>query len=77
MSGQILTQKLKRNGWPEDEAPRMMDESLLAYSTGTLDDEVENTVWHEWRLDGRIVKRGAHVTLKKNVAAEAVAAMMG
>jgi len=75
MSGQILTQKLKRNGWPDDEAAAMLDESLLEYSTGIFDDDVENTVWQEWRLDGKIVKRGAHVTLKKNVAAEAVAAM--
>lgn len=71
----ILIHKLKRNGWPEDEEAAMIEESLLEYSTGTLDNENEYTVWREWRLDGKIVKRGAHVTLKKNVAAEAVAAM--
>lgn len=73
----ILIVKLKRNGWPEDEAPVMIDESLLEYTEGALDDENEHTTWREWRLDGKIVKRGAHVTLKKNVAAEAVAAMFG
>jgi hypothetical protein len=73
----ILTQKLIRNGWPEDEAPVMMEESLLEYAEGVLDDENERTVWREWRLDGKIVKRGAHVHLKKNVAAQGIAAMFG
>jgi len=73
----ILTQKLKRNGWPEDELMTEIEESLLEYTEGVLDDENERTVWKEWRLDGKIVKRGVHVTLKKNVAAEAVAAMFG
>jgi len=71
----ILTQKLKRNGWPEDEAPTAMDDSLLAYTEGGFEDDNEITKWQEWRLDGKIVKRGAQVHLKKNVAAEAVAAM--
>lgn len=74
---EILIHKLKRNGWPEDEPQSMIEESLLEYSTGVIDDENEHTVWHEWRLEGKIVKRGAHVTLKKNVAAEAIAAMFG
>ena len=69
--------KLKRNGWPEDELPEMIDESLLEYTEGGFEDENEITKWREWRLDGKIVKRGAHVTLKKNVSAEALAAMFG
>lgn len=69
--------KLKRNGWPEDEPMTEIEESLLDYSEHELDDENEHTIVREWRLDGKIVKRGAHVTLKKNVAAEAVAAMFG
>lgn len=73
----ILTQKLVRNGWPEDEPARMMDESLLVKTEGVLDDENEYTTWAEWRLDGKIVKRGAHVTLKRNVLAEGIAAMLG
>jgi len=72
---QIQIIKLKRNGWPEDESLTEIDESLLEYSEHELDDDNERTIVREWRLDGKIVKRGAHVTLKKNVAAEAVAAM--
>jgi len=72
----ILTQKLKRNGWPEDESAKMMDESLLEYKEGVFEDDNEKTSWKEWRLDGKIVKRGAHVHLKKNIAAEGIAAML-
>ena len=72
---QILIHKLVRNGWQEDCAQEMIDESLLVKTEGFIDDENEYTTWAEWRLDGKIVKRGAHVRLKKNVAAEAVAAM--
>ena len=55
---------------------QMIDESLLAKTDGVLDNENEYTTWTEWRLDGVIVKRSAHVLLKKNVAAEGVAAML-
>ena len=72
----ILTQKLKRNGWPEDEPMKMMDEDLLEYTTGIYEDDNEKTTWKEWRLDGKIVKRGVHVHLKRNVAAESIAAML-
>jgi hypothetical protein len=74
---EILTQKLKRNGWPEDEPMTMIDDSLLAYTEGGFEDDNEITKWREWRLDGKIVKRAAHVRLKKNVAAEAIAATFG
>lgn len=74
---EILTQKCIKNGWPTDEPPCMIDESLLTKTEGVIDDDNEHTVWTEWRLDGLIVKRGAHVTLKKNVAAEGIAAMFG
>ena len=74
---QILIHKLARNGWPADQQPEMIDEDLLAYSTGLLDNENEHTIWEEWRLDGLIVKRGAHVTLKRNVVADAIAAQFG
>jgi len=73
----IVIQKLIRNGWPADEPMELIDEALLVYSTGVIDNDNERTVWREWRLDGKIVKRGAHVTLKKNVAAEGVAEMFG
>lgn len=54
---------------------QMMEESLLEKTEGSVDNEDEYTTWTEWRLDGVIVKRGAHVQLKKNLAAEAVAGM--
>ena len=72
----ILTQKLIRNGWPEDEPPQMMEDSLLAKTEGVIDDENEHTVWTEWKLDGKVVKRGAHVLLKKNVIADGIAQML-
>jgi hypothetical protein len=73
---EILTQKLIRNGWSQDEAPQMIEESLLEKTEGEIDDANEHTVWTEWRLDGKIVKRGAHVLLKKNVVADGIAAML-
>jgi len=42
-----------------------MDDSLLEHRTGTLDDENEMTVWNEYWLDGELVHRSAHVTLKQ------------
>lgn len=74
---EILTVKLRRNGWPRDEEPQLIEESLLDRTDGIIDNDNEYTEWYEWRLDGLIVKRGAHVRLKKNVAAEGVAAMLG
>jgi len=55
---------------------QMMDESLLEKTEGDVDNENEYTTWTEWRLDGVIVKRGAHVKLKKNVVADGIAAML-
>jgi len=55
---------------------QMMDESLLEKTEGVVDNENEYTTWTEWRLDGVIVKRGAHVKLKKNVVADGIAAML-
>lgn len=72
---EIMIQKCIKNGWPVDEEPCMIDESLLVKTEGGINDENECSNWTEWRLDGLIVKRGAHVRLKQNVAAEAVAAM--
>jgi hypothetical protein len=74
---EILTVKLKRNGWPEDEEPRMMEESLLVRTEGVDENENERFEWFEYRLNGLIVKRGGHMYLKRNVAAEGVAAMIG
>ena len=73
----ILIQKCIKNGWPSDEPMEMIDESLLEKQTGSLDDENEYTEWQEWRLDGKVVKRGAQVRLKRNVAADGIAALLG
>lgn len=42
-----------------------MDDSLLEHRTGTIDNENELTVWDEYWLDGELVHRSAHVTLKQ------------
>jgi hypothetical protein len=42
-----------------------MDESLLAKQEGTVDNDNELTTWVEYWLDGELVHRSAHVTLKK------------
>jgi len=73
----ILIQKCVKNGWPKDEPVEFIDESLLSKTEGSLDDDNEYTVWQEWRLDGKIVKRGAHVRLKRNIVADGIAAMLG
>ncbi len=52
-----------------------MEESLLEKTEGSLDNDNEYTTWTEWRLDGEIVKRSAHVRLKKNIVADGVAAI--
>jgi hypothetical protein len=54
---------------------QMIEESLLDRTEGVVDNENEHTTWTEWRLNGAIVKRGAHVRLKKNVAADAIAGL--
>ena len=75
--GQILTVKLKRNGWPEDEAPGYMDEALLAYEEGVTENEFERMEWKEWRLDGKIVKRGGHLTIKPRPPARGILGALG
>jgi len=54
-----------------------MDDSLLMKQEGSIDTENELTSWTEYWLDGELVHRSVHVLLKKNVAAEGVAAMIG
>lgn len=43
----------------------LMDESLLQKREGSIDNENEATTWVEYWLDGELVHRSAHVTLKK------------
>ena len=42
-----------------------MDDSLLEHRSGEVDNENEFTKWTEYWLDGELVHRSAHVTLKK------------
>ena len=42
-----------------------MDDSLLEKREGTVDNDNEFTTWVEYWLDGELVHRSAHVTLKK------------
>lgn len=42
-----------------------MDDSLLEHRSGTVDNDNETTTWTEYWLDGELVHRSAHVTLKK------------
>jgi hypothetical protein len=42
-----------------------MDDSLLVKQEGIVDNENELTTWVEYWLDGELVHRSAHVTLKK------------
>jgi hypothetical protein len=50
-----------------------MDESLLEKREGSLDNDNETATWVEYWLDGELVHRSAHVTLKQAppIAAEA------
>jgi hypothetical protein len=41
-----------------------MDESLLEKREGSVDNEIEYTTWVEYWLDGELVHRSAHVSLK-------------
>lgn len=53
-----------------------MEESLLEKREGSLDNDNETTTWVEYWLEGELVHRSVHVTLKKNVFADGVAAML-
>ena len=50
-----------------------MDESLLEKREGSLDNDNETTTWVEYWLEGELVHRSAHVSLKKTppIVAEA------
>ena len=42
-----------------------MDTSLLEHRSGTVDNDNEATTWTEYWLDGELVHRSVHVTLKQ------------
>ena len=46
----------------------MMDEADLHKRTGGHDDPDETVEWVEYRYNGEVVHRSAHVTLKKSLA---------
>ena len=43
-----------------------MDESLLEKREGGIDNDHERTTWVEYWLNGELVHRSAHVTLKES-----------
>jgi hypothetical protein len=53
-----------------------MEESLLEKREGFVDNDHENTAGGEYWHEGELVHRSVHVTLKKNVFADGVAAML-
>ena len=54
-----------------------MDDSLLEKREGTVDNENEMTTWVEYWLEGELVHRSAHVTLKKTLPVGGEAASIG
>jgi hypothetical protein len=42
-----------------------IDTSLLEHRSGTVDNDNEFTTWTEYWLDGELVHRSVHVTLKQ------------
>lgn len=54
-----------------------MDTEMLEKKEGVVDDEREYTTWVEYWLDGHLVHRSVHVTLKKPaIFAEGIAAQL-
>jgi hypothetical protein len=51
-----------------------MDESLLEKREGSVDNDVEYTTWTEYWLNGELVHRSVHVSLKTSPALFAEAA---
>jgi hypothetical protein len=51
-----------------------MDESLLEKREGSLDNDIETTTWTEYWLNGELVHRSVHVSLKTSPALFAEAA---
>jgi len=49
----------------------------LHKSEGSIENDKEIVSWVEYRLDDELVHRSVHVVLKKNVAADGVAAAIG
>jgi hypothetical protein len=54
-----------------------MDDSLLEKKEGLFDNDIESTNWVEYWLDGELVHRSAHVTLKTSPFTDLVGASLG
>jgi hypothetical protein len=54
-----------------------MDDSLLEKKEGSVDNNIESTNWVEYWLDGELVHRSAHVTLKTSPFTDLVGATLG
>ena len=55
-----------------------MDESLLEKREGVDENDNERAEWVEYWLDGELVHRSVHMTLKKySLTGEAIAAQLG
>lgn len=53
-----------------------MDDSLLEKREGSIDNDIEYTTWVEYWLEGELVHRSAHVTLKTSPFTDLVAASL-
>jgi hypothetical protein len=54
-----------------------MDDSILEKKEGLFDNDIESTNWIEYWLDGELVHRSAHVTLKTSPFTDLVGASLG
>jgi hypothetical protein len=54
-----------------------MDDSLLEKKEGSIENDIEYTTWTEYWLDGELVHRSAHVTLKTSPFTDLVGATIG
>lgn len=56
---------------------RLMETSKLAYRETKTEDNREKTVVTEYLLNGKVVHRSAHVTLKEGIGIEGVLGRIG
>ena len=62
----------------EDNGPiTLIEEILLEKTIGAIDNNVENTDWVEYRFNGKLVHRSAHVRLKKGINLSSEAGSLG
>jgi len=54
-----------------------MDDSLLEKRVGSDETDTETISFTEYWLDGEMVHRSVHVTLKRNVFSEGITQMIG